>query len=234
VVQVDERGQVRAFDEKPPRPSPLPERPDTALASMGIYLFEAEFLYEELRADARDRSSGHDFGKGHPAAPGEARHPVHAHRFSDSCVNMARGLPYWRDVGTVDAYWEANLDLTQVVPDLNMYDQDWPIWTYQEQLPPAKFVFDDDERRGYALDSLVSGGCIISGSKLKRSLLFSNVHVHSYCTIEDSVILPNVDVGARCCPEARGRRQGCKVPPGLVAGVDADEDRRRFHVTPKG
>jgi len=159
---------------------------------------------------------------------------VHAHRFSESCVNMARGQPYWRDVGTVDAYWEANIDLTQVVPDLNMYDQDWPIWTCQEQLPPAKFVFDDDDRRGYALDSLVSGGCIISGSKLKRSLLFSNVHVHSYCAIEDSVILPNVDIGRGVVLKRAVVDKDCRLPPGLVAGVDPEEDRQRFHVTAKG
>jgi glucose-1-phosphate adenylyltransferase len=234
VVQLDERGHVRAFDEKPPRPTPLPDRPDAALASMGIYLFDAEFLYEELRADARDRSSGHDFGKDILPRLVKLGIPVHAHRFSESCVNMARGQPYWRDVGTVDAYWEANLDLTQVVPDLNMYDQDWPIWTCQEQLPPAKFVFDDDERRGYALDSLVSGGCIISGSKLKRSLLFSNVHVHSYCTIEDSVILPNVDIGRGVVLKRAIVDKDCRLPPGLVVGVDPDEDRKRFHVTAKG
>ena len=201
---------------------------------MGIYVFDADFLYEELRADARDRSSGHDFGKDILPRLVKLGIPVHAHRFSESCVNMARGQPYWRDVGTVDAYWEANLDLTQVVPDLNMYDQDWPIWTYQEQLPPAKFVFDDDERRGYALDSLVSGGCIISGSKLKRSLLFSNVHVHSYCTIEDSVILPNVDIGRGVVLKRAVVDKGCRLPAGLVVGVDPEEDRKRFHVTAKG
>jgi glucose-1-phosphate adenylyltransferase len=234
VVQVDERGQVSAFVEKPPRPAPLADRPDAALASMGIYLFDAEFLYEELRADARERSSGHDFGKDLLPRLVKLGIPVHAHRFSESCVNMARGQPYWRDVGTVDAYWEANLDLTQVVPDLNMYDQDWPIWTCQEQLPPAKFVFDDDERRGYALDSLVSGGCIISGSKLKRSLLFSNVHVHSYCTIEDSVILPNVDIGRGVVLKRTVVDKDCRLPAGLVVGVDPDEDRQRFHLTAKG
>jgi len=234
VVQVDERGQVRAFQEKPPRPAPLADRPDTALASMGIYVFEAPFLYEELLADARERASGHDFGKDILPRLVKLGVAVHAHRFSESCVNMARGLPYWRDVGTVDAYWEANLDLTQVVPDLNMYDQAWPIWTCQEQLPPAKFVFDDDERRGYALDSLVSGGCIISGSKLKRSLLFSNVHVHSYCAIEDSVILPNADIGRGVVLKRAVTDENCRLPPGLVVGVDPEEDRKRFHVTAKG
>jgi glucose-1-phosphate adenylyltransferase len=220
--------------EKPPRPDPMPERPDAALASMGIYAFDADFLYEELRADARDRSSGHDFGKDILPRLVKLGVAVHAHRFSESCVNMARGQPYWRDVGTVDAYWEANIDLTQVVPDLNMYDQDWPIWTCQEQLPPAKFVFDDDERRGYALDSLVSGGCIVSGSKLKRSLLFSNVHVHSYCTIEDSVILPNVDIARGVVLKRAVVDKDCRLPAGLVVGVDPDADRQRFHVTAKG
>jgi glucose-1-phosphate adenylyltransferase len=234
VTQLDANGLVRGFEEKPSQPTPLAERPDVALVSMGIYAFDAAFLYEELRADARDRSSGHDFGKDILPRLVRLGVAVHAHRFSESCVNMARGLPYWRDVGTVDAYWEANLDLTQVVPDLNMYDQDWPIWTYQEQLPPAKFVFDDDERRGHALDSIVSGGCIISGSKLKRSLLFSNVHVHSYCAIEDSVILPNVDVGRGVVLKRVVVDKDCRLPPGLTAGVDQDEDRKRFHVTPKG
>ena len=234
VTQLDEHDHVRAFQEKPSQPAPLPGRPEAALASMGIYLFDAAFLYEELRADARDGSSGHDFGKDILPRLVKLGVPVHAHRFSESCVNMVRGLPYWRDVGTVDAYWEANLDLTQVVPELNMYDQDWPIWTCQEQLPPAKFVFDDDDRRGYALDSLVSGGCIISGSKLKRSLLFSNVHVHSYCTIEESVILPNVDIGRGVVLKRAVVDKDCRLPPGLAAGVDPDEDRRRFHVTPRG
>jgi len=234
VLQVDDQDRVLAFDEKPSRPAPVRDRPDSALASMGIYAFEASFLYEELRADARDPSSGHDFGKDLLPRLVRLGVPVHAHRFRESCVNMVRGQPYWRDVGTVDAYWEANLDLTQVVPDLNMYDQDWPIWTCQEQLPPAKFVFDDDERRGYALDSLVSGGCIISGSKLKRSLLFSNVHVHSYCTIEDSVILPNVDIGRGVVLKRAVVDKDCRLPPGLAVGVDPAEDRRRFHVTPKG
>jgi glucose-1-phosphate adenylyltransferase len=234
VTQLDEHDHVRAFQEKPSQPAPLPGRPDAALASMGIYVFDADFLYEELRADARDSSSGHDFGKDILPRLVKLGVAVHAHRFSESCVNMARGQPYWRDVGTVDAYWEANLDLTQVVPDLNMYDQDWPIWTCQEQLPPAKFVFDDDDRRGYALDSLVSGGCIISGSKLKRSLLFSNVHVHSYCSIEDSVILPNVDIGRGVVLKRAVVDKDCRLPAGLVVGVDPDEDRQRFYVTPKG
>ena len=147
---------------------------------------------------------------------------------------MTSGVPYWRDVGTVDAYWEANLDLTQVTPELNLYDEDWPIWTYQEQLPPAKFVFDDADRRGQALDSMVSGGCIISGAAVRRSLLFSNVQVRSYSSIEDSVILPNVDIARN----VRLRRvvvdKNCMIPAGLTVGFDAEEDRKRFFVTDKG
>ena len=147
---------------------------------------------------------------------------------------MASGVPYWRDVGTVDAYWEANLDLTHVIPDLNLYDEEWPIWTHQEQLPPAKFVFDDNDRRGQALDSMVSGGCIISGATVRRSLLFSNVQVRSFSLIEDSVILPNVDIGRK----SRLRRvvvdKGCLIPPGLIAGFDPASDRERFYVTENG
>ena len=234
VVQTDERERVRAFDEKPAQPRSLPGRPDTALASMGIYAFDAKFLYEQLGADAQQLESRHDFGKDIlPRLIGQGS-AVYAHSFQESCVNMVRGLPYWRDVGTVDAYWEANIDLTQVIPDLNMYDQAWPIWTYQEQIPPAKFVFDDDGRRGRALDSLVSGGCIISGSKVKRSLLFSNVHVHSYCSIEDSVILPGVDIGRGVVLKRAVVDKRCKLPPGLTAGVDRAEDRKRFHVSANG
>ena len=234
VLQIDDHGRVVAFDEKPARPAPAPGRPDLALASMGIYVFDAAFLYEQLRADARESGSAHDFGKDLLPRLVKQGGTVHAHRFSESCVNMVRGLPYWRDVGTVDAYWEANLDLTQLVPDLNMYDHAWPIWTYQEQSPPAKFVFDDDGRRGHALDSLVSGGCIISGARVKRSLLFSNVHVHSYCDIEDSVILPNVDIGRGVVLKRAVVDQHCRLPEGLIAGVDPAEDRKRFHVAAKG
>ena len=159
----------------------MPGRPDRALASMGIYVFDAAFLYEVLLRDADDPRSCHDFGKDViPRLIAEGTR-THAHDFAASCVNTSDGVPYWRDVGTIDAYWEANVALTDVVPELNLYDQDWPIWTYQEQLPPAKFVFDDDGRRGTAIDSIVASGCIISGSIVRRSLLFSNVHVHDYC-----------------------------------------------------
>ena len=158
-------------------------------------------------------------------------HRVFAQSFEHSCVGISNGnKPYWRDVGTIDAYWEANMELTKVVPDLNMYDKEWPIWTHQEQLPPAKFVFDDDDRRGMAIDSLVSGGCIISGATVRRSLLFSNVRVNSHCNIEDSVLLPNVHVGEHAILKRVIVDKGCKIPEGLEVGVNPVEDRKRFHV----
>jgi glucose-1-phosphate adenylyltransferase len=234
VVQVDVDSRIIGFQEKPAQPASCPGRPGTALASMGIYVFDAKFLYRELLRDARDPLSSHDFGKN--IIPGLVGHDdgVFAHFFSGSCVNMANGTPYWRDVGTVDAYWEANLALTKVIPDLNLYDETWPIWTHQEQIPPAKFVFDDDDRRGMAVDSLVSGGCIISGSTVRRSLLFSNVRVHDYCEIEDSVILPNVEIGPDVVLKRAVVDKYCKLPAGLIVGVDPVEDRKRFLVTEKG
>ena len=216
------------------KPVPMPGRPDMALASMGVYAFDAAFLYEELIRDAGDPTSSHDYGKDLiPYVVGRSG-AVFAHRFSESCVNVTNDRPYWRDVGTIDAFWEANLELTKVVPDLDLYDEGWPIWTNQEQLPPAKFVFDDDDRRGMAVDSLVSGGCIISGSTVRRSLLFSNVRVHDYCSVEDSVILPNVDVGPGAVLKRVLVDKYCKLPAGLVVGVDPEEDRKRFFVTEKG
>ncbi|WP_292996496.1 glucose-1-phosphate adenylyltransferase [Nitrosomonas sp.] len=233
VMGVNDAWQVTSFAEKPENPAPIPGQPQKALASMGIYVFNAAFLYEQLIRDSKINESSHDFGK--DLIPYMVpRYRVFAHRFLNSCVNMASGIPYWRDVGTVDAYWEANFDLTTVTPELNLYDEDWPIWTHQEQLPPAKFVFDDEDRRGQALDSSVSGGCIISGATVRRSLLFSNVKVRSYSSVEDSVILPNVEIGRY----ARLRRvvveKQCIIPEGLVAGYDAEEDRKRFYVTEKG
>ncbi|MGH8698944.1 MAG: glucose-1-phosphate adenylyltransferase, partial [Burkholderiales bacterium] len=193
IMGVDREMQVRTFQEKPQVPPPMPGRSDAALASMGIYVFNAPFLYEALIRDADDPRSSHDFGKDVIPRLIASGCGVFAHGFAESCVNMSEGRPYWRDVGTVDAYWEANMELVKVTPDLNLYDKDWPIWTFQMQLPPAKFVFDDEGRRGMAVDAMVSGGCLISGSSVRRSLLFSDVHVHSYCAIEDAVILPNVD-----------------------------------------
>ncbi|AEJ02781.1 Glucose-1-phosphate adenylyltransferase [Nitrosomonas sp. Is79A3] len=233
VMGVNDAWQVTSFAEKPDNPVPIPGQPEKALVSMGIYVFNAAFLYDQLVRDHNADHSSHDFGK--DIIPYLVpRYRVFAHRFLNSCVNMASGIPYWRDVGTVDAYWEANLDLISVTPQLNLYDEDWPIWTHQEQLPPAKFVFDDEDRRGQALDSSVSGGCIISGATVRRSLLFSNVKVRSYSTVEDSVILPNVEIGRH----ARLRRvvveKQCVIPEGLVAGYDVKADRKRFYVTEKG
>lgn len=233
IMSINDDWRITDFAEKPAVAESIPGQPGYTLASMGIYVFNTSFLFEQLIRDHDDPESSHDFGKDLiPYLVPRSR--VFAHRFFDSCVNMASGVPYWRDVGTVDAYWEANLDLTHVIPDLNLYDEEWPIWTHQEQLPPAKFVFDDDDRRGQALDSMVSGGCIISGATVRRSLLFSNVQVRSFSLIEDSVILPNVDIGRK----SRLRRvvvdKGCLIPPGLIAGFDPASDRERFYVTENG
>ncbi len=234
VMRVDSDDRITAFQEKPEKPYALPGRPDRALASMGIYLFDAAFLYQELVLDAQAQGSSHDFG--HDVIPRLVNEglEIFVHHFHDSCINIAHGEPYWRDVGTVDAYWEANIDLTKVLPELNLYDNAWPIWTHQEQFPPAKFVFDDEDRRGMAIDSIVSGGCIVSGSTVKRSLLSSNVRVHGYCTVEDSVLLPNVEIGERAVVKHAIIDKHCKLPPGFRVGVDPEEDRARFHVTEKG
>jgi len=234
VMAVDDSWRVAAFQEKPENPAPMPGRADTALVSMGIYVFNAAFLYEQLERDSGDPTSSHDFGKDIIPHILQRGYRVVAHRFSDSCVNMTEGRPYWRDVGTLDAYWEANMELTKVVPDLNMYDKKWPIWTYQEQLPPAKFVFDDDGRRGMAVDSLVSGGCVISGATVRRSLLFSSVHVHSYAQVEDAVVLPNVDIGRNVVLKRAVVEKNCRLPAGLQVGVNPDLDRKRFDVSSKG
>lgn len=234
VMSVSPDGAVLRFQEKPARPDPIPGQPGMSLASMGIYIFNAEFLYELLERDAALAGSDHDFGKDViPSLVARAR--LFAHRFQDSCV-MDGGAEeaYWRDVGTLDAYWEANIDLCRVIPSLNLYDENWPIWTNQAQSPPAKFVFDADDRRGFAVDSLVAGGCVISGATVRRCMLFTNVRVNSYASIEDSVALPDVDIGRR----ARIRRAiidtGCVVPPSLVVGEDAILDAKRFFRTQNG
>jgi glucose-1-phosphate adenylyltransferase len=233
VMSINDEGRVTSFQEKPKNAEPMPGSTDRVLASMGIYVFNAAFLYEQLVRDADDPKSGHDFG--HDLIPYLiSKYRVFAHRFADSCVGSPKERPYWRDVGTIDAYWEANMELTKVTPDLNMYDEEWPIWTYQEQLPPAKFVFDSEERRGMAVDSMVSGGCIISGAALRRSLLFSNVTVNSYSTVEDSVILPNVTIGRHCHLRKVVIDKGCEIPEGTVIGEDREEDAKRFHVSEKG
>ena len=235
VMRVDANGRITAFQEKPEVPFTVPGRPDRVLASMGIYVFEASFLYEQLLLDAEMQTSTHDFGRDIiPRLVAEEGLRVYAHDFARSCVNMTNGDPYWRDVGTIDAFWEANMDLTKVLPELNLYDGEWPTWTFQDQMPPAKFVFDDDNCRGTAIDSVVSGGCIVSGSAVRRSVLFSNVRVYNHSVIEDSVILPNAEIGPSAIVKNAVIDKHCKVPEGMRIGVDADEDRRRFHVTEKG
>jgi glucose-1-phosphate adenylyltransferase len=230
VMEVDAQGRVVGFQEKPEDPRPAPGKAGVTLASMGIYVFNTGFLFEQLIKDADTRTSSHDFGKDIiPTAI--QRYRVVAYPFRD--VQTGR-QGYWRDVGTVDAFWEANMELVSVSPELNLYDRDWPIWTYQEQLPPAKFVFDDDNRRGMAVDSMVSGGCVISGAYLRRSLLFSNVKVHSYAHLEDSVVLPDVDIGRHCRIRKAVLDRGCAIPPGTVIGEDREQDARRYFVTESG
>ena len=234
VMGVDEQSRVIEFTEKPRNPSPFPKNPEKSLASMGIYVFNSHFLYEQLIRDADDSKSTHDFGKDLiPHVINKYR--VFAQSFEKSCVGIGDdAVPYWRDVGTIDSYWEASMELVKVVPDLDMYDQKWPIWTYQEQLPPAKFVFDEEDRRGIAIDSLVSGGCIISGSTVKHSLLFFNVRIESYSSIENSVLLPNVEIGRHVILNRVIVDSNCKIPEGMHIGVNPDEDRIRFHVSVNG
>ena len=233
VMSVDASEQVVGFVEKPHNPQPMPGSADRALCSMGIYLVDAERLYDLLVGDAADPGSSHDFGKDVIPRALARGDPVFAHDLQRS-VAGSESSAYWRDVGTIDAYWDANMDLTKLTPDLDLYDRRWPIWTAQEQLPPAKFVHDSDGRRGMAVDSLVSGGCIVSGATIRRSLLFSNVHVHSYCTIEDSVVLPSVDVARGVVLRRAVVDKHCQLPPDLHVGEDPEQDRRRFHVTDRG
>jgi len=230
VMSVDADGNVVKFSEKPSAPQSLPGNPEMALASMGIYVFNVNFLYQQLINDADNAESSHDFGKDIiPSMIDQCR--VVAYPFQ----SVQEGTPaFWRDVGTVDAFWEANMELIGITPDLDIYDQDWPIWTYQEQLPPAKFVFDDDERRGMAVDSMVSGGCIISGAVLRRSLLFSAVHVHSYSYLENAVVLPDVVVNRNCRIKKTIIDKGCVIPPYTVIGEDPVEDAERYHRTEAG
>jgi len=234
VMAVDPSSRITGFVEKPARPPTLPGKPEVALASMGVYIFNAGYLYETLAADLADSTSSHDFGK--DVIPRAVREGVAAaHSFEASCVTTDRSSkPYWRDVGTIDAYWEANIDLTAVQPTLDMYDTKWPIWTYQEQLPPAKFVFNRDDRRGMAVDSLVSGGCIVSGSHVDRSLLFSSCRINSYCSLREAVLLPSVTVGRHCRLTRVVIDRGCTIPAGMVIGEDAVEDAKRFERTEGG
>jgi len=230
VMQIDGEKRVRDFVEKPAHPPAMPDRPDQALASMGIYIFNTHFLFEQLIKDADMPGSSHDFGK--DIIPQVIKkYRVFAYPFRDVQSGVQA---YWRDVGEVDAYWAANMELIGVDPELNLYDKDWPIWTYQAQTPPAKFVFDDDDRRGLAVDSMVSGGCVISGAEVRHSLLFSNVRVNSYSHVKDSVILPDVNVGRHCRITKAVIDKGCKIPANTVIGEDLEEDRKRFYVSPGG
>ncbi|WP_310566895.1 glucose-1-phosphate adenylyltransferase [Hydrogenophaga sp.] len=234
VMAIDEQRRIIDFVEKPANPPAMPGKPEVSLASMGIYVFDAKALFAALEQDAATPGSSRDFGKDVIPAMVAAGQAV-AHPFGLSCVKSAPEAPaYWRDVGTVEAYWAANLDLTNTLPELDMYDRDWPIWTYQEQLPPAKFVFNDDGRRGSAVDSLVSGGCIISGGSVNRSVLFSKVHIHSYAEVEEAVLLPEVDVGRGCKLRKVVIDNGCVIPDGMQIGWDAAEDARRFYRTDSG
>jgi len=233
VMSVDTEGRVLEFAEKPAQPQHMPGEPDKALASMGIYVFSADFLYEQLQRDADNPASSHDFGKDIiPRCVANSR--AYAQNFAESSVRESGKPAYWRDVGTLDAYWSANLDLIQVTPDLNLYSENWPIWTWQPQTPPAKFVFDDDTRRGQAVDSMVSGGCIISGATVRRSMLFTGVRMHSYATVEDSMVLPNVQVGRHCVLKKCIIDKNSVLPEGTVIGVDPVQDRKRFRVTESG
>jgi glucose-1-phosphate adenylyltransferase len=230
VLSVTEWNRVTHFNEKPQAPDPMPGRTDVALASMGIYIFNARLLEKLLIADAADDRSAHDFGRNViPAAIDMLQ--VMAYPFTDV---KTRAQNYWRDVGTVDAYYDANIELVHVAPELNLYDEEWPIWTYQLQQPPAKFVLDEDGRRGIAVNSMVSGGCIISGAYVHESLLFSNVRVEERSTIDRSVVLPKVKIGPGCVINHAVLDEGCEIPDGMRIGVDRDQDAARFHVTDHG
>ena len=233
VMAVDENSMITEFMEKPANPPAMPGNADMSLASMGIYIFDADYLYKELKRDLADANSSHDFGK--DIIPRAVRKGcAAAHPFALSCVPSSDAVePYWRDVGTVDAYWDANIDLTATDPKLNLYDKRWPIWTYQAQLPPAKFVHNQDDRRGMAIESMVSGGCIVSG-RVFRSVLFSSVRVHSHSVVNWSVLLPEVQVGRGARLTRTVVDRGCSIPDGLVVGEDAVLDALRFHRSANG
>ena len=234
IMHVDAEDRIVAFFEKPKEPPEMPDRPGFALASMGIYVFRREFLHEQLRRDAADPRSSRDFGR--DVIPYLVKHgKAVAHRFVESCVrSRSEAEAYWRDVGTLDAYFEANIDLTDVVPELDLYDRDWPIWTNATISPPAKFVHNVDGRRGLGISSLVSGGCIVSGSALRNSLLCEGAHVHSYGEIDHAIILPHVDVGRRVRLRNVIVDSGVRIPEGLIVGEDAEGDAARFRRTERG
>lgn len=234
VMKVDENDRILDFVEKPANPPAMPGRPDIALASMGIYVFETEFMFELLRADAANEGSSHDFG--HDIIPALVKAgKAYAHPFSRSCVMSGRERePYWRDVGTVDAFWQANIDLTDFQPELDLFDHDWPIWTYSEITPPAKFIHNEEGRRGMAVSSMVSGGCIISGSRLERCLLFTGVRSNSYAELNGVVALPYAEIGRGAKLTNAVIDRGVNIPPGLVVGEDPELDAKRFRRSEKG
>lgn len=231
VMTVDESGRVIAFDEKPEKPNSIPGRPGICLASMGNYVFNTQFLYEQVIKDADTEASQHDFGKN--IIPSMIKdYQVYAYPFRDIETGE---LAYWRDVGTLDAYWEANIEMASVTPQLDLYDRQWPIFTHQWQSAPAKFVFDDPGRRGEAIESMVSGDCIISGASVHKSVIFSRTRIHSYSTVQNSVVLPDVDIGERCEIDNAIIDRGTKVPEGTKIGIDHDDDKARgFRVTRAG
>ncbi|HUN27124.1 MAG TPA: glucose-1-phosphate adenylyltransferase [Steroidobacteraceae bacterium] len=230
VLTATEWNRVTKFTEKPAAPDTLPNRPDSILGSMGIYVFNTRLLEKLLIEDASDPLSQHDFGKNViPHSIGNRQ--VFAYPFQDV---KTRAQSYWRDVGTIDAYYEANVELVHVNPELNIYDREWPIWTYQVHSPPAKFVLDEDGRRGLAINSMVSGGCIISGATVRGSLLYSDVRVDERSTVEDAVILPHVEIGKGCRIRRSIIDDGCQVPDGMLIGIDLAVDAQRFHVTENG
>ena len=230
VMGVNDEGQIHSFIEKPETPEPMPGNTEHALCSMGIYVFNRDFLIEQLIKDADMPYSSHDFGKNIIPSIIE-KYAAYAYAFRDE---QTGSMGYWRDVGTVDAFWSANLELISVQPELNLYDREWPIWTHQEQLPPAKFVFDDHDRRGIAVDSLVSGGCIIAGATVCRSVVFSSVRMEPHAKVNESVILPEVEIGEGCHIHKAIIDKGCKIPPGTVIGVNHEEDAQKYYVSPKG
>jgi len=229
VMSVDEKMRISRFTEKPADPEAMPGKPDTALASMGIYVFSTSFLYDTLIEDAKDETSAHDFGKS-----------IIPHLIHNSVVmaypyrNDKGEIAYWRDVGTIDAYWKANMELCSIKPELNLYDKNWPIWTYQEQLPPAKFIFDDEGKRGEAIDSLISGGCIISGARVKRSVIFFATRVETYSLVKESVVLPEVSIGKNCRIIHAIIDKGTIIPDNTIIGEDHAEDARRFYISEEG
>ena len=230
VMAIDDDSRIVEFAEKPDQPKAMPSDPNQALASMGIYVFSAQYLRERLKQDAADERSTHDFG--HDIIPHAIAHAnAFAFPFLDGNTSASG---YWRDVGTIDAYWEANINLAEISPDLNLYDQNWPIWTYQEQMPPAKFAFDDDNRRGMAVDSMISGGCLITGATIRHSVLFSNVRVHSYSTVTDAVVLPDVEINQHCRIKRCVIDKGTILPEGTVIGENLEEDAKRFYISENG